>query len=437
MNTDHLKTPSQAARIETYFDRLWPICRSITGPGLRRSQDILAELLPLQRLSFPTGYQAFDWTVPREWDARDAYLEHECGQRYAEFKRNNLHLIGYSVPVSAEMDLEELQPRLHSLPDQPDAIPYLTSYYKENWGFCLSQRERDALPPGRYRVVIDTELREGHVDICEAVLPGETEQEILFSSYLCHPSLASNELSGPLTVAFLYEKLAAMPSRRFTYRFLVSTETIGTICYLSQRHEQLSRDLVAGFVLTSIGDRGNFTHKGSRQVTSLADRATLAALRGLGLPHRSEAFDPADGSDDRHYCAPGLNLPVCTLMRTPYGQYPEYHTSLDNKELVSFEKLAENVEVLSEITSTIENNGRFRNLKPICEPQLGKRGLYPSLGSQKEMASQVQGALWLLNYSDGDHDLIEISKMSGVPVSVLNDVAAKLVDKELLEPANG
>lgn len=423
-------------KLETYFDRLWPICRSITGEGFRKSLDIIAEVMPTERLKFPSGTKVFDWTVPKEWNVNDAYIIDPNGKKRASFKENNLHLLGYSVPFKDKMPFEELKEHLYSLPNQPTAVPYLTSYYKERWGFCLTDQELQSLPKGTYEVFIDSELKEGRVEIGEAVLPGESKEEILLSTYFCHPSMANNELSGPLVVAFLYD-LLKKKKRRFTYRFVISAETIGTISYLSMRGEHLKKHMLAGYQVTCIGDEGPFTYKKSRRENSLADFAALKVLKKRG-EHRVFAFDPADGSDERQYCSPGWNLPHGSLMRTMYAQYPEYHTSLDVKGLVTMKALAESISVYEKVIDELERSKIFKRTAPHCEPQLGKRGLYPNLGSQKEIERQIRAIMWALNYSDGEHSLdmiAEKSSASAVQISVaeLESAVEKLMTAGLLE----
>lgn len=418
-------------RLEAYFDRLWPICRSITGPGFRSSLDILSELIPHQRHQFKTGEKVFDWTVPNEWHAQDAYFVGPDGKRRAEFKTNNLHLLGYSAPFSGTLPLSEFKEHLYSRPDLPDAIPYLTSYYKERWGFCLTHRELSSLPEGDYSVHIDTTLAPGRVEVAEAVLTGETNREILFSSYLCHPSLANNELSGPLALAFLYERIAAMPKRRYTYRFAIVPETIGSLCYLRLRGEHLKKQMDAGFLLTCIGDPGRFTYKRSRRGHTLADRAVEAVLMD-GRPHEVLRFNPADGSDDRQYCSPGFDLPVGSIMRTMYGRYPEYHTSLDNKNFIRFDALADSVQLCFDVVTALESNATWKNTIEYGEPQLGKRGLYATLGSQVAMEARLTTLLWLLNLADGSRDLLTIASESGQSISALTGLAAELSAAGLL-----
>lgn len=418
--------------IESYFDRLWPLNRSITGPGYRASLDVLAELMPMERLRFETGRRVFDWVVPEEWNARAAYFVDPHGIRHADYAVNNLHLVSYSVPVNGTMALAELRPHLYSIPDNPDAVPYVTSYYARNWGFCLTDRELRQLPDGTYRVVIDSELYDGHVEVGEAVLRGDTDQEVLFSSYLCHPSLANDQLSGPIVLAFLYERLGAMPQRRYTYRFVIWPETIGSLCYLSLRGQQLKERLVAGFQLACLGDPGAFTYKLSRRGDTLADRAARIMLRDRGT-HRIVPFDPSNGSDERQLCAPGFDLPFGGLLRTMYGVYPQYHTSLDNKACISLEALAGSVEAAADLAAALEKNERWRNTVQFGEPQLGRRGLYPNVSSSLILAEDVQAAMWLLNFADGRHDLFDIAERSNQKLAALVRAAEPLSAVGLLE----
>lgn len=427
-----MPSPNLTARIENYFDRLWPICRSITGEGFRQSLDILAEIVPMDRLKFETGKKVFDWIVPDEWDVRDAYLVDPHGVRRAEFRANNLHLVGYSVPFRGTLNLADLRPHLHSIPEQPSAIPYVISYYERSWGFCLSHQELLSLPEGPYQVVIDTELKPGHVVLGEAFLPGESEEEILFSSYLCHPSLANNELSGPLVLSFLYERIAAMPARRYSYRFVIGPETIGSICYLSVRGEHFRNLLAAGFQLTCVGDSGRFTYKLSRRGDTLADRAARLVLRDLG-PHEIIPFDPYLGSDEKQYGSPGFNLPVGSLMRTRYLMYPQYHTSLDNKTFISFDAMAETVQAYFDIVTALEQNRTWRGTVIHGQPQLGRRRLYFTDGTPKSVTEKYRAMFWLLNLADGVHDLLAIAERSGQPLKTLIPLAEELRAAGLLE----
>ncbi len=420
--------------IESYFDRLWPINRSITGPGIRESMDILGEIIPTTRLTFKTDQKVFDWIVPREWSVSDAYFIDPDGKKHAEFSKNNLHLMGYSVPVKNSMPLKELQHHLYSLPDLPDAVPYVTSYYHENWGFCISQKERDSLQDGTYQVCIDSKLYPGAVEIGEAVLPGKTDDEILFSTYLCHPSMANNELSGPLVMAFLYDKIKKIPGRRYTYRFLLSAETIGTICYLSKRGQHLKDHLVAGYVMSCLGDSVAFAYKCSRQGNTLSDRVAATVLRDK-CEHKIYPFDPGAkwGSDERQYCSPGFNLPVGSLTRAKPGYFREYHTSFDNKDFINFDSLVDSVDVFYSIVKALEANRVWENTIKYCEPQLGRRGLYPSVNCDKTWEDKYSSMLWLLNLTDGMHDLLTIADDTGQNLELLIDVAQELSDAGLLK----
>ena len=426
-----METTEEIAR---YFDRLWPLLRSITGEGVRRTHDILAELIPLTRIEIPSGTEVFDWTVPKEWVVREAYVIAPNGKRIFDIKDNNLHILNYSIPFKGKVTRAELDAHLHSLPESPDAIPYVTSYYSPRWGFCLSQRQRDALSDGDYFVCIDSDLIDGSMTLGEAVLPGEEEAEVLISTYTCHPSLANNELSGPLVAAFLYRRLAALRSRRLTYRFVYLPETIGSVTYLSLHGDHLRKRLVAGFVVTCVGDAGPFTYKRSRRGDSLADRAAIHVLTRRKVANTILDFFPDGGSDERQYCSPGFNLPVGSLMRSMYGRYRGYHTSLDNRDFISFEAMAGSVDVYFDIMRVLESNVTYCGLAPYGEPQLGKRGLYGTLGGQ-EMPNLTSAMLWLLNYADGEHDLLSVAERSGHDVELLNTAAKACVAAGLLTRA--
>ena len=415
----------------SYFDRLWPLLRSLTGEGVRRSHDILGELLPLERFEIPSGTRVFDWTVPKEWVVREAYVVTPGGGRILDVKENNLHLLNYSVPFRGTLTREALDAHLYSLPEKPDAIPYVTSYYAPRWGFCLEHRRRLDLPEGLYEVVVDTAHIDGSLTLGEAVLPGATQHEVLLSTYTCHPSLANNELSGPLVTAFLYRRLAALENRRLTYRFVFVPETIGSLCYLSLRGEHLQRWLEAGYVVTCVGDDGPLTYKRSRMGDTLADRAAEHVLARRGEPASFVEFSPARGSDERQYASPGFNLPVGSLTRTMYGNYPEYHTSLDNRDLISFEAMCDTVEVYYQVLATLDKNRTYRRTLPYGEPQLGRHGLFPTLGTPDKEAS-LSAMLWLLNFSDGAHDLLTIAKRSGYDVDTLSAAAQRCLEAGLI-----
>ena len=419
------------AELERSFDRLWPLLRSITGDGLRASLEILAEVLPLQRIEVPSGTAVFDWTVPQEWRVHAAYVVAPSGERILDVAVNNLHLVNYSISFRGTLSRAKLDEHLHSLPEQPQAIPYVTSYYAPRWGFCLPHEQRCALGDGDYEVVVDTEHFDGSLSIGEAVLPGSEPREVLFSSYLCHPSMANNELSGPLVTAYLYRRLAAMPERRHTYRFVLAPETIGSLSYLNVRGEHLRERLIAGYVITCVGIDVPFVYKRSRRGDSLADRAALGVLAQRQQEFRDLEFFPDGGSDERQYCSPGFNLPVGSVIRAVYGTYPQYHTSLDSKTLISFDALQETIDVCEELVAALEQNRSFKRVTPYGEPQLGRHGLYPTLGTRD--ASRVVSALmWLLNYADGEHDLLWIASRSGHSVNELAAAAAQAHDAGLV-----
>jgi aminopeptidase-like protein len=404
------ETSELAQNLEHYFDRLWPICRSITGNGLRTSLEILQEIVPLVKHEIPSGTSVFDWTIPKEWNITDAYIVCPDGKKIAQFTTNNLHVVNYSIPINKKLNWDELQPHLHHIPEIPDAVPYMTTYYKENWGFCITHNEWKSLPrEGEYQVVIESTLEPGHLTWAECVLPGETDEEVLFSTYLCHPSMANNELSGPLAQAFLYEKLARMPKRRFTYRFVFAPETIGVIAFLAEHGERMKEKLRAGYVLTCCGDAGAFTYKRSKHRTSLADRAAEHILRHHYPKHTVLEF-AVGGSDERQYCSPGFNLPVGSLMRTPYQRYKQYHTSLDNKGFMSFPALAETIDAYFNICLLLEANRKYTNQISHCEPQLGKRGLYPSSVDPLFNREETHRLLHFLSFADGNKDLIDIAE---------------------------
>ena len=420
------------ARLHALAAELWPINRSITGPGFRESLAILERTAgPMERHRFATGEEVFDWTIPREWTLREGWLKGPDGQVVCSLEQSNLHVMSYSSPVHARLSLAELQEHLHSLPEQPDAIPYRTSYYREAWGFCLADRVRRELPEGSYEAYIDSDLAPGHVEVGEVVVPGRSEQEVLFWTYCCHPSMANNELSGPVIVAHLAERLRDRPEPpRLTYRFAFGPETIGAIAYLSKLGAHLKERLVAGYVVTCAGDPGKPHYKRSRRGETLADRAALHVLRHHG-EHAVQDFYPL-GADERQFCSPGFDLPVGSLMRTPYWEDPEYHTSLDDLELVTPEALGESFELYARIVDALEAAETFENLQPYCEPQLGKRGLYPTTGGPTHREQRVHDLMQVLNYCDGSADLLAVAERAGRPAWELREVAGLLAEHGLL-----
>jgi aminopeptidase-like protein len=423
--------PESIEEIEWLLDRLWPILRSITGEGVRETLAILSEIVPLRRIEVPTATKVFDWTVPPEWVVREAYVLTPTGERILDVRENNLHLLNYSAPFLGTLTRAQLDEHLHSLPEQPCAIPYVTSYYEPRWGFCISQEQRDTLPDGDYTVVVDTEHVPGSLSIGEAVLPGSGEGEVLISTYTCHPSLANNELSGLLVSAFLHRRLSRWNTRRLTYRFVFAPETIGAITYLSLRGEHLRESLLAGYVVTCVGTDERFTLKRSRRGDSLADRAALHVLSGLPKQPRVLDFFPS-GSDERQYCSPGFNLPVASVMRSMYGSYPEYHTSLDDRDLISGAALRESIDVYERILRVLDENRTYVSRVPMCEPQLSSRGLYGTLGT-RERPRFTDAIMWVLNYADGEHDLLAVADASGIALDELARAGAACLQAGLVD----
>jgi aminopeptidase-like protein len=412
--------------------RLFPICRSITGAGVRESLAILGEYLPgLQVHEVPTGTPALDWVVPREWNIRDAWLKNRRGERVVDFKAHNLHLVSYSVPVQGWFTLEELKTHLHSLPEQPDLIPYRTAYYAEDWGFCLKHEQLLALDEPWYEVCIDSTLAPGALTYGELLLPGETSSEVLISSHICHPSLANDNLSGLAIAAFLARHLAHGP-HRYSYRFVFVPGTIGALTWLSRNAEAVGH-IRHGLVLTLLGESGAFTYKKSRRGSAEIDRATALVLRESQNPHRITEFIPY-GYDERQYCSPGFDLPVGCLSRTPFGEFPEYHTSADNLDFVRSETLVDSLKMTQAIMAVLEANRSYCNLSPYGEPQLGRRGLYKQVGGGLDGATWQMALLWVLNLSDGQHSLIDIAERSGLLFDNLKRAADALVGCELLMP---
>ena len=409
---------------------LFPICRSLTGNGVRETLAYISGIVPeLTVHEVPSGTQAFDWTVPDEWNIRGAYIEHESGERVVDFANSNLHVVGYSTPVDQWMTLAELQPYLYSLPEQPDAIPYITSYYSRRWGFCLSQTQRDGLKEGRYRVVIDSTLEPGSLTYGEVLLRGAEEREILLSTYVCHPSLANNELSGPVVTTALCRWLASLPNRRYSYRIVFIPETIGSIVYISRHLAELKRRTAAGYVLTCIGDDRAYSFLRSREGNTLADRAAKLVMRHHAPDHVEYSYLDR-GSDERQYCSPGVDLPVASIMRTRYQSYPEYHTSLDDLTVVTPTGLEGGFNAVQKVIQLIEGNRFYKAAYP-CEPQLGKRGLYPTL-STRGAGNTVRAMTNLLAYADGTRDLIDIAALTGISADEALDTAARLLEAGLI-----
>lgn len=408
---------------------LFPICRSLTGDGVRQTLSILQQHIPLEIVEVPTGTKVFDWEIPKEWNIHNAYIIDPEGNKIVDFKENNLHVVGYSTPVDQDITLEELQQHLYSLEDQPDAIPYITSYYKERWGFCVTHHQRQTLKAGTYHVYIDSELKEGYLSYGEVVIPGESEKEIFLSTYICHPSMANNELSGPVMATQLIKWILQKP-RKYTYRIVFIPETIGSITYLSKHLSHLKQNVIAGYNISCVGDERAYSYLPSRNGNTLSDRVALNVLK-----HKHKDFIHYSfldrGSDERQYCSPGIDLPIASIMRSKFGQYPEYHTSLDNLQLVTATGLQGCYDVYVECLELIEKNAYYQ-VTCLCEPQLGKRGLYPTL-STKESGNQVRTMMNFIAYADGKHDLLEIAEVINEPAIDLVSLLEQLIKTKVIK----
>jgi aminopeptidase-like protein len=406
-------------------ERLYPLCRSITGDGVRETLKIVSELVPLDVHEVPTGTEVLDWTIPSEWNIRDAYVKDPDGNRVIDFAACNLHVVGYSVPVHTTLTLDELKPHLHTLPDQPELIPYRTSYYNQTWGFCLSEKTLQSLGPGPYEVRIDSTLEPGHLTYGEYVVRGRTDEEILISCHTCHPSLANDNLAAIAVATALAQRL---DDPHHTFRFVFAPGTIGAITWLARNRDRTQK-IKHGLTLACAGDAGPLTYKRSRRGDAAVDRVMEYVLRERD--HTILDFSPY-GYDERQYCSPGFNLPVGGLTRTPYAGYPEYHTSGDNPDFVRPEALEDTLQVLSEAVGILERDRHYRNLSPYGEPQLGRRGLYDSLGGRSDTKQAQMAMLWVLNLSDGDHGLLDIARRGGLLFDTVAEAADALRDKGLL-----
>ena len=422
---------ADAAAMMALVEELFPICRSITGDGVRQTLKILGRFIPLEVNEVPSGTAVLDWTVPREWNIRDAYIARENGAHLVDFGVNNLHVVQYSRPIDAILPLAELRPHLHSLPDQPDWIPYRTSYYSEYWGFCLTHRQLSGLTDGLYRVVIDSDLTRGYLTYGELLIPGETDDTVLFSCHICHPSLANDNLSGIAVATMLARHIQTLRPRH-SYRFLFIPGTIGSLTWLARNEDKVGR-VTHGLVLSCLGDAGGMTYKQSRRGDAAIDRIVAHVLRQDEVPHRIRSFVPY-GYDERQYCSPGFDLPVGCLMRTPNGEYPEYHTSADNLSLLRPESLAHSLAILRRIVAVIEGDAVYRSRNTKGEPQLGRRGLYAAMGGQRAAAYDQMALLWVLNLADGRHSLLDMAERAEVPFATIRAAADELLAVDLLEP---
>jgi aminopeptidase-like protein len=433
--TELLAIGDLEAHFAALLARLYPICRSITGDGVRETLAILQESIPLELHEVPSGTPVLDWVVPKEWNIRDAYVKNSRGERVIDFKKSNLHVVGYSVPVSRRMSLAELKPKLHSLPNQPTFIPFRSSFYRDDWGFCLEHERLAALPEDEYEVVIDSTLSDGSLTYGELLVPGATDEEVLLSAHVCHPSLCNDNLTGisvgALFARYLLARARAGRPARYSYRFLFAPVTIGAITWLARNEHQVAR-IKHGLILTLLGDPGKTHYKRSRRGNAAIDRAAQHVLEHSGAPFAIDDFLPY-GYDERQFCSPGFDMPVGCLMRTPFQQFPEYHTSGDNLDFVRPEKLVDSLAKCLGIFDVLEHDVRYLNLSPKAEPQLGRRGIYRALADRKagEESSEL-AMLWVLNQSDGQHSLLDIAERSKLKFESIRKAAALLEECELI-----
>ena len=416
-------------RLHDFASELYPICRSITGNGLRQTLELIGKRIPLQVSEVSTGTDVFDWTIPKEWNIRDAYIVDSSGRRVVDFQQSNLHVMSCSAPVHGTLPLQELQQHIHTLPDHPDWIPYRTSYYNREWGFCMAHNRMLKLSEAQYDICIDSTFEDGHLSYGECYLPGSSSDEVLISTHVCHPSLANDNLSGVTVAAFLAQMLSGR-SRRYSYRFLFIPGTIGAITWLA-RNRQKAQQVKHGLVLTCLGDAGGFHYKKSRRGNAEIDRAAAHVLSHCGEPSNVMEFSPY-GYDERQYCSPGFNLPVGCLMRSVWGTFPEYHTSADNLDFIRPEQLARSLQLCASIVEVLEENQYYMNLNPFCEPQLGKRNLYRSSGGES-IGAEINTRLWVLNLSDGNNSLLDIAERSNIPFRSVVNAAQVLLEAGLLQ----
>ncbi|ELR71635.1 hypothetical protein C900_02443 [Fulvivirga imtechensis AK7] len=411
-------------------EELYPLCRSITGAGTRRTLEIIKRHIPLVISKIPSGTKVFDWEVPKEWNIRDAYVLGLQGQKVIDFQKSNLHVVNYSSPVHKKMPLQELRQHIHTLPEYPDWIPYRTTYYKEDWGFCMSHRQLQGLEEGTYDVYIDSSLENGYLTFGELLVKGKQKEEVLISTHICHPSLCNDNLSGISMVTFLAKHLIERKNR-YSYRFLFIPGTIGAITWLSINELKVGR-IRHGLIAALLGDAGPFTYKRSRRGDAEIDQVVQYVLERNDKRNKVIDFVPY-GYDERQFCSPGFDMPVGCLTRTPYGEYPEYHTSADNLEFISAHSLEGSFEVYSEIIDVLESNRKYVNLLPKCEPQLGKRGLYDTMGGNNDAHKFQLALLWVLNMSEGEHSLLDIARRSAIDFETLAEAASQLEKRELIK----
>ena len=420
--------------IYTLCQKLWPITRSITGNGVRETLGIIKDYLPdLVINEIPTDTNCFDWKVPREWNINDAYVISPNGAKIINYKDNNLHVVSYSTPINKVLSLMELQEHLHSLPEQPSAIPYVTSYYHDRWGFCLSENQRNTLTDGDYQVCIDSELSNGSLTYAELIIKGRTDKEVFLSTYICHPSMANNELSGPTVTTYLAQWIQSRP-REYTYRIIFIPETIGSICYLSKNSKAMKKNIIAGYNITCVGDNNAYSYLPSRQGATLSDRVALHVLSHIHPDFIKYSYLDR-GSDERQYCSPGIDLPVASIMRTRYGSYKEYHTSLDNLDYISADGLYGAYDVLAKCITCIEDNKIYKTTI-LCEPNMGKRNLYPTLRPSKYQDVDIKIMMDTLAYIDGESDLLSIAEILDVSLMDIQKIIKLLLKESLIEESH-
>jgi len=424
-----------AERMLRLTNDLFPLCRSITGNGLRQTLRRISHEIPLEIYEVPSGTQVFDWVVPDEWNIQDAYVADSHGRRVIDFQKSNLHVVNYSVPFHGRLDIETLRAKLHTLPDHPDWIPYRTSYYAPDWGFCLRDRDLHELRDSHYDVHIDATMSPGSMTMGEFLVPGNSSREFLISAHTCHPSLANDNLSGIGVACELAKYVASLSERRFTYRFLFLPGTIGTIAWLAT-HTAVLPHIEGGLVLALLGHNHPLTYKQTESGHRRVDECVLYALKESGLGFDTMPFEPY-GYDERQYNSPGIHLPVGCLMRARYAGYPEYHTSADDVSRLSLQRLSESLDVCRRTVDILEQDRCYRNLSPHCEPQLGKRGLYESLGGRSDRQALQQAMLWVLNQANGRTSLLAIAERSGMSFGVLAHAATLLRERTLIEESQG
>ncbi len=413
---------------------LFPICRSITGDGVRETLQYIKKVVPVELHEISSGTKVFDWTVPKEWNIRDAYVKDSKGKRVIDFNKSNLHVLNYSIPVKKKVSLQELQEHLFTLPEYPDWIPYRTSYYKENWGFCLSHKDFEKLKEDSYEVFVDSTLQNGYLTFGEYFIKGQLPDEVLISTHICHPSLCNDNLSGIAMTALLAKQLSNA-DLRYSYRFLFIPGTIGSITWLAMNEKNVSK-IKHGLVVACVGDAGNFTYKKTRQGNAEIDHVVMNILENSESDFKLIDFFPY-GYDERQFCSPGFNLPVGCLMRTPHGEYPEYHTSADDLELVGAKNLAASLKMCFTIVNVLEENKKYINQNPKCEPQLGRRGIYRHIGGHPDSRKFQLAMLWVLNSSDGHHSLVDIAERSGLQFGLISEAAEILAAENLLKESVG